>query len=86
MIRKDSKFKWDDERKYSFNSIKTSISRASVLWNLDFNRDFNLYTFTSNQSLVVVLTQKDDDNNEAPVSFMSTNIQGTKLNYPAIDK
>jgi hypothetical protein len=32
------------------------------------------------------LTQKDDENNEAPVSFMSTNIQGVKLNYPAIDK
>jgi hypothetical protein len=32
------------------------------------------------------LTQKDDDNNEAQVSFMSTNIQGDELNYPAIDK
>jgi hypothetical protein len=53
---------------------------------LDFNRDFFLYTFASDQSLVAVLTQKDDDNNEAPVSFMSTNIQGVELNYPAIDK
>jgi hypothetical protein len=32
------------------------------------------------------LTQKDDDKNEASVSFMSNNIQGAKLNYPAIDK
>jgi hypothetical protein len=47
---------------------------------------FSLYTFTSDQSLAVVLTQKYDDNNEAPVSFMSTNIQGVDLNYPAIDK
>jgi hypothetical protein len=36
--------------------------------------------------LVAVLTQKDDENNEAPVSFMSTNLQGAELNYPAIDK
>jgi hypothetical protein len=34
----------------------------------------------------VVLNQKDDNNNEAPVSFMSTNLQGAELNYPAIDK
>jgi hypothetical protein len=86
MIRKDAEFKWDYEQKYSFNNIKAAISRAPVLQSLDFNRDFNLYNFASNQSLVVVLTQKDDDNNEAPVSFMSTNLQGVELNYPSIDK
>jgi hypothetical protein len=48
--------------------------------------DFFLYAFASDQLLVAVLTQKDDDNNESPMSFMSTNIQGVELNYPAIDK
>jgi hypothetical protein len=86
MIRKDVKFKWDDERKNSFNDIKSAISRAPVLQSPDFNRNFFLYTFTSDQSLDAVLTQKDDDKNEAPVSFMSTNLQGADLNYPAIDK
>ena len=57
-----------------------------MLWSLDFSKYFFLYTFASDQSLVAVLTQKDDDNNEAPVSFMSTNLQGAELNYPAIDK
>jgi hypothetical protein len=36
--------------------------------------------------LAVVLTKKDDENNEAPISFMSTNLQGAELNYPAIEK
>jgi hypothetical protein len=52
----------------------------------DFNKDFSLYTFASDQSLATILTQKDDENNEAPVSFMSTKLQGAKINYPAIDK
>jgi hypothetical protein len=52
----------------------------------DFNRYFNLYTFASDQLLAAVLTQKDDENNESLVSFMSTNIQGVELNYPSIDK
>jgi hypothetical protein len=86
MIRKDVEFKWDDERKYAFNNIKVAISQALVMRSPDFNRDFNLYTFASNQSLAAVLTQKDDENNEAPMSFMSTNIQGVELNYPPIDK
>jgi hypothetical protein len=86
MIHKDSEFKWDDEQKDAFNNIKAAISWAPILRSPDFNRDFNPYTFASDQFLAVVLTQKDDDNNEAPVPFMSTNIQGSELNYPAIDK
>ena len=31
MIHKDAYCKWDEERKYSFNNIKTSISQAPVL-------------------------------------------------------
>jgi hypothetical protein len=30
-IRKDIKFKWDEERKGSFNNIKNAISQAPVL-------------------------------------------------------
>jgi hypothetical protein len=67
MIHKDVEFKWDDERKNSFNKIKATISRALVLRSPNFNRGFNVYTFTSNQSLAAVLTQKDDENNEAPM-------------------
>jgi hypothetical protein len=52
----------------------------------NFNRDLFLYTCSYDQSLAAVLTQKDDDNNEALVSFMSTNIQGDELNYHAVDK
>jgi hypothetical protein len=86
MIRKDVEFKWDDERKNDFNDIKSAISQAPVLRSPDFNRDFSLYSFASDQSLATVLTQKDDDNNEAPLSFMSTNLQGVEINYPTIDK
>jgi hypothetical protein len=57
-----------------------------VLRSPEFSKDFFLYTFTFDQSLAAILTQKDDDNKEAPVSFMSTNLQGAELNYPAIEK
>jgi hypothetical protein len=50
------------------------------------NRDFFLYTFAYDQSLATILTQKDDDKNEAPMSFMRTNLQGVELNYLSIDK
>ena len=42
--------------------------------------------FASNDSLAGVLTQKEDGGDEFPISFMSTGLQGDKLNYPAVDK
>jgi hypothetical protein len=85
MTHKDVEFKWDDERKSSFSNIKTAISQAPMLRSPDFSKYLFLYTFSSDQSLYEVLNQKDDENNVALISFMSTNIQGAKLNYPAID-
>jgi hypothetical protein len=86
MICKDAEFKWDEERKGSFNNIKNAISQAPMLRSPNFKKDFFLYTFPSDQSLATILAQKDDENNEAPISFMSTNLQGAELNYPCIDK
>jgi hypothetical protein len=56
MICKDAEFKWDEERKGDFNNIKTAISQAPVLRSPDFNKDFFLCTFASDQSLDAVLT------------------------------
>jgi hypothetical protein len=75
-----------DEGKQSFKRSKIAISQSPILRILDFGKEFFLYTFSLDQSFVVVLTQKDDENNEAPISFMRTNLQGPKLNYPSIDK
>jgi len=52
----------------------------------NFNKYFLLYTFSSETSLVAVFTKKDELNNEWPISFMSTSLLGTKLNYPTMDK
>jgi hypothetical protein len=86
IICKDVDFKWDDGRKNAFSNINTAIYQSPVLRSPDFSKYFLLYTFSFDQSLVALLTHKDDDNNEVPVSFMSFNIQGAKLNYPPIDK
>jgi hypothetical protein len=65
MIRKDVDFKWDDEQKNVHSNIFPAISQARVLRSPDFIKYFFLYTFSFDQSLAAVLTQKDDDNNEA---------------------
>ena len=53
---------------------------------LDFENDFILYTFASDNSLAAVLTQKEELEDEYPISFMSTGLQGVELNYLVVDK
>jgi hypothetical protein len=53
---------------------------------LDFTKEFTLYTFASDRSYVAVLTQKNNDNNEIPISFMRFVFKGEELNYIAINQ
>ena len=86
MVKQSVQFKWTDVEKNAFSKIKTSIAHAPSLESPNFEKDFILYTFASDDSLAAVLTQKEDGEDEYPISFMSTGVQGAKLNYPAIDK
>jgi hypothetical protein len=52
----------------------------------DFSQDFTLYTFSSDRSYAVILTQKNAKNNEVPISFMSSAFKGEELNYLAVDQ
>ena len=86
MINKDTNFKWKRESKEAFDKIKESIEEAPTLRCPGFNKEFILYTFAFDHSIAAVLTQKNEVEEEFPVSFMSTGLQGAELNYPAIDK
>ena len=76
MIKKYSNFKWKNERKEAFDKIKESIAEAPTLWSPNFDKEFILYTFTSNHSIAVVLTYKNEVGEEFLVSFMIIGLQG----------
>ena len=76
MVKQSVQFKWTEVDKNAFKKIKTGISHAPSLKSPDFDKDFILYTFASDDSLAVVLTQKEDGGDEFPISFMSTGLQG----------
>ena len=86
MIKKYAVYIWGKREKYTFTHIKQAIAEAPTLYSPNFKRDFLLYTFTFDNSLTTVLTQKDKMNDECPISFMSAIMQGPELNYPFVDK
>ena len=86
MIKKDVVFNWGQTEKESFQKNLEAISEAPSLLSLDFNKDLILYTFASDISYAVVLTQLNQQNNEVPISFMISNFKGVELNYHEVDK
>ena len=56
MVKQSVQFKWTDLEKDAFNKIKTSIAQAPSLKIPNFEKDFILYTFASDDSLATVLT------------------------------
>ena len=60
MIKKDFNFKWTKERREAFDKIKEAIAGAPTLRSLNFDNEFLLYTFASDHSIIVVLTQKNE--------------------------
>ena len=86
MINQSVQFKWTDTEKGDFNNIKEAIAHAPPLKIPNFEKDFILYTFSSDNSLATVLTQKEERGDEYPISFMSTRSQGAELNYHANGK
>jgi hypothetical protein len=73
MIRKDTLFKWNVIEKEAFNSIKQVIIQAPSLLYSKYDKEFVLYTFSSEKSM---LSQKNDQNIEVPIAFESSTLQG----------
>ena len=57
MVTQSVKFRWTDLEKNAFSKRKTSVAHAPSLKSPNFEKDFILYTFAFNDSLVPVLTQ-----------------------------
>ena len=86
MIKKYFNFKRTKERREAFEKIKEAIAEAPTLWSQNFDNEFILYTFAFDHSIVVVLTQNNEEGEEFLVSFMRTGLQGVELKYLAINK
>ena len=86
MIKKNSVFRWGSAKKEAFDLIKQSIINAPALNTPNFSNHFTLYTIASDSAYATILTQMNDHNLEAPISFYSSNLQGAELNYSEVEK
>ena len=60
-LKKDAKFEWKDEGKDAFKSIKDAISRSPVLISPDYSKEFQIFSFASEDTIAGVLLQKNKE-------------------------
>jgi len=71
--------------KEAFDSIKKATINSPALNIAYFSNHFILYTLAFDSSYATMLTQINNQNLEAPISFYSSNLQGAKLNYSEVE-
>ena len=61
ILKKDTPFIWDEWAQEFFNALNKSLESASVLSPPDYSRDFLLYVVASQETILMVLVQDDDE-------------------------
>ena len=81
MLKKDSKVKWTMEAKQAFEDIKRALRNTPVLTSPKFDRDFIIFSFASEHTIVVVLLQNDDQGCEKPIAIFRKSLRDASLKY-----
>ena len=86
MLKKGVDIKWTVEAKHSFEEIKKALTQAPILINLDFSKEFMVFTFASENTIVGVLLQKGQQGTEHPSSFFNRKLANSELKYNILEK
>jgi len=86
ILKKDSEVKWTTEAKASFENIKKFIGEAPMLASPDYMKEFLIFSFTSEHTIVVVLLQKNKEGFEQPIAFFNKILRDADLKYDILEK
>jgi hypothetical protein len=86
MLKKDHEVKWTVEAKESFQQIKMALGEAPVLIIPNYDKEFLIFSFASIHTIVVVLLQKNEENQEQPIAFFSKALRDVELKYSSMEK
>eukprot|EP00833_Pecoramyces_ruminatium_P015176 jgi/Orpsp1_1/1189208/evm.model.d7180000070286.1 len=85
LLKKNTIFKWTTESDLAFRSLKERLIQAPILIPPDFEKPFVIRTDASRSGIGGVIMQKDEDDVEKPVHFISRVLKKSELNYSVTD-
>jgi hypothetical protein len=74
MLKKYVVIKWSLEEKSTFQRIKQALVEAPVLVSPDYAKEFFIFSFASEETIVAVLLQKNEEGHEQPIAFFSKSL------------
>jgi hypothetical protein len=86
MLRKGNEIKWNPKAKKYFEDIKVALTKSLVLASPDFMKDFILFSFASEHTIVGMLLQKDEKGFEKPIAYFSRTLHDAPLRYNIMEK
>ena len=85
LLKKNVPFEWGSEQELSFHELKSRLVSAPILSMPDFEKQFIIRTDASHSGIGGVLLQKDSNNKEKPIHFVSRTLKPEELNYGITD-
>lgn len=86
LLRKDVKFEWTEKAQTAFERIIEEICNDVVLAFPDHKQPFHLTCDASNLGMGAVLSQKDGEGNDRPISFISALFKPCETRYSVTEK
>lgn len=86
LLKKDVKFKWNNECQLAFENMKREICSDRILVHFNPKLPIILSTDVCNTAVAGILSQKYDDNTKRPVAYVSRALNIAETNYSTIEK
>ena len=86
LMRKDATFEWDEACRNAFESIKRYLLNPPILGVPMPGKPLVLYIAAQEQSLRVLLAQKNEKEKEKALYYLSRKVTGVELRYSPIEK
>jgi len=75
MLRNNNYIKWRDEANKSFKDIKKSLTQAPFMVIPNYLKDFLVFSFAFEDTVVAVLLPNKDEDYEQPITFFSKDLR-----------
>ena len=86
LLKKSTKFKWNDKCQDAFDRLKAILKRAPVLLAPNFDKCFKLAVDASDVGIGAVLLQADNNGIDHSVCYFSKKFNKHQKNYSTIEK
>lgn len=85
LLKNQTEWKWDDRHQRAMDELKEKLTTAPVLAHPDYTKPFIVHTDASTTGLGVVLSQKDKDQKEHPIVYLSRTLSPAEKNYTSTE-